>query len=166
MTPQQLLDQPPQHVTRNVAFLWGMLYSHVPEMVRGPSTPCEWFDPAAFGFRASGVTARVYKLHRFNRRHVWHIASVHVRELPVMLTRNAGREGDDFADRYVFDLFLYGELLELLGRKPSDRRHGSKTRLGWQDSTAWPRDYIPGDRPAESFACRSLFDSEQDWAEW
>jgi hypothetical protein len=183
MTPHQLLERKPVHVSNDVAWLWGYQYSHVPE-VSDPSVKPRmggvrgycWYpyprrrthgsrDRAPV--RVTGVEVRVYKHHNFDFRRVWRLASVHVRDRPVLIVRNGGREGDDEASRYVFDLFLYAELVELLGKLPRDRRYGyPKTRVGWSSSEASPynENWVPCRRADEFFGGRNL-DSPPEWWE-
>ena len=138
MTPEQLLSREPEFATTDMRWLWGFAYSHLPEMAYRDDLPVQTRRRQnGRPHLAAGVLMRVYKFHAFDRRRVWRLASVHVDAKPVMIVRNAGREGDDYADRYVFDLHLYGDLVERLGRKPGDRRCGPKTRLGWQSSLSW-----------------------------
>lgn len=156
MTPEQLLTRTTQFVTAELSWLWGCYYAHVPEVRRRASAP--------------GVFVRVYKHHDFDARKVWRLASVHVDDKPVMIVRNAGREGDDHADRYVFDLYHYRDMIDRLGRLPSDRLDGPRTRLGWQWS--FRHAYMFGredheiecERADQFFGDRNL-DSTADWWE-
>jgi hypothetical protein len=177
MTPHQLLDREPVHVSNDVVWLWGFRYSHVPEVgdlsdvryVRGRSRwrprrvkRIEWRAP----INVPGVEVRLYRHHNFDERRVWRLASVHVRNRPVLIVRNGGREGDDEASRYVFDTFLYAELVELLGKLPRDRRGGySKTRVGWSCSEKPPYhlDWVPCRRADEFFGGRNLDSPPEYW---
>jgi len=162
VTPEQLLAREPESVTTDMRWLWGFYFSHVPEMHRRCGGQHAWRKRVI----APGVSMRVYKHHAFDLRRVWRLASVHVDDKPVMIVRNAGREGDDYADRYVFDLYLYSDLVERLGRKPNDRRRGPKTRLGWQSSLA---EFDGEDEPlldvqrADGFFARTLDSPAEDW---
>jgi hypothetical protein len=176
MTPLQLLARTPVHVSNDVVWLWGYLYSHVPEvadpraregLVRSRHAPrrCHYRDPRA-PMHVSGVEVRVYKHHNFDERRVWRLASVHVRDRPVLIVRNGGREGDDEASRFVFDMYLYAELVELLGKRPSDRRTGyPKTRVGWSCSASSPYqdDWVPCERADEFFGGRNLDSPPEYW---
>ena len=105
MTPEQLLAREPESVTTDMRWLWGYAFSHVPEMNYRDDLPVQARRRrSSRPHLATGVSMRVYKFHAFDLRRVWRLASVHVDAKPVMIVRNAGREGDDYSDRYVFDL--------------------------------------------------------------
>ncbi len=172
MTPHQLLAREPVRVNNDAALLWGYLYSHVPE-VGDPA----WLQPrrhrgrlrvdARASYQVAGVEVRTYRDHHFDARRIWRLSSVHVRGLPVLIVRNGGREGDDEASRYVFDVFLYAELVEVLGRLPRDRRTGyPKTRAGWSCSSRPPdhTDWVPCRRADEFFGGRNLDSPPEFWA--
>lgn len=68
------------------------------------------------------ITIRIHKFIWNDVRRYWRLASVWVDGMPVMVIRNAGREGDDFADRIITDLKRYELLLEIVGSLRSCKR--------------------------------------------
>lgn len=68
-----------------------MRYTHLPEVVDLWSIETQTSDRIEFKF---------IKDHH-NGRRVWLLCTVWFDGVPVMITQNAGREGDDFARRYV-----------------------------------------------------------------
>jgi hypothetical protein len=115
MTPEQLLERPHLRFEPDLSALFGHRYSHVPEVAT--------FLPRDQPLLVPGVELRMYKDHAFDGRRIWRLTLVwlwsHSKRDdeprgPVMVIRNAGREGDDHASRYVFDVRLYDTLIDRL----------------------------------------------------
>lgn len=110
MTPRELLQRTPESVTFRLEYLNGCYYSHVPELE-------DWLqsyqhEPASA--MNTRVESRVYKHFDFDGRRFWRLASVHLDGDPVMITQNAGREGDDWAERIIVAPWLYPEMVAYL----------------------------------------------------
>jgi hypothetical protein len=91
---EYLLDEP-------YGILIGTYYNHVPELdVLNVYSP-GMFDPSSL------VTIKELKHFNFDYRRYWRLATVWVDQSPVMVIQNAGREGDDWAKRYVTDEINY-----------------------------------------------------------
>ncbi len=83
-----------------------MFSSHIPEL-----GDLAWTPPIG---RCERVTIKVYKDFDFDGRRFWRLASVWLDDKPVMIIRNAGREGDDFSDRIVTNKTQYACLIAYL----------------------------------------------------
>jgi len=111
MTPAQIYAMPP--VTRHrdrfsVEDLWGCYYNHVPEIE-------DQFvlDKAKLG-AIKEITTVVHAYYSVDHRRYWAIWSAWYEGKPYMLMQNAGREGDDYRQRYVTDAELYNKALSIL----------------------------------------------------
>lgn len=106
MKPSELYQRTPESIDYDLGLLKGFSYNHLPEI----TFDFPWID----GQRADpGKRVRIhyYKNHCFDGRRVWILAGVFFDNKPVMITRNAGREGDDHSSRFVTDPVLYQEML-------------------------------------------------------
>ncbi len=63
------------------------------------------------------IETRVVKHHAFDDRRIWQLATVWYKKKPVMVVQNGGREGDDFACRYVTDSYWFAEMRNHLARE-------------------------------------------------
>ena len=61
--------------------------------------------------RSTAVVIKVYKDFNFDGRRFWRLASVWFNGKPVMIMQNAGREGDDWAERFITDHLTFIEML-------------------------------------------------------
>jgi hypothetical protein len=115
MTPAELLARPVEDVEVNLSILVGCYYNFVPEATADMN---EFVCP-----EDDRVEIRVFKHFNFDYRRFWRLAAVYLDGEPVMITQNAGREGDDHAHRYILDEERYRELVGLIAsmpRKPND----------------------------------------------
>lgn len=121
MTPAELYQRPPQYISYNPQELIGFYYNHVPE-ISDSFAGVPWINHRLPGDAApEGLTPmrarfeyRIIKHFDFDYRRFWRLGTVWFDNQPVMITRNAGREGDDHRTRFVtcstalyFDLILY-----------------------------------------------------------
>lgn len=60
------------------------------------------------------VQIRALEYHEFDYRRYWELATVWFDGKPVMITQNAGREGDDHSKSFITDAVVYGEMLGYL----------------------------------------------------
>jgi len=79
---------------------WGCYFNHIPEI-----------DQYGKYEDSDRISIRIYKEFDFDGRRFWRLASIWLDDSPVMIIRNAGREGDDFCDRFVTDRKKYVELV-------------------------------------------------------
>lgn len=100
-----LYARKPERVTTNPQLLRGCYYDHVREMGG---------TDLALPESAPRVTIRVYKEFEFDCRRYWRLAAVYLDDRPVMIIQNAGREGDDHAERFVTDDGVFHELITYL----------------------------------------------------
>jgi len=74
-------------------------FNHLPEL--------EYAKRLEENFPMDRVVVKLYKDIWYDTRRFWRLASVWFDHIPVMIIRNAGREGDDHCSRIVTDLMLY-----------------------------------------------------------
>lgn len=51
---------------------------------------------------------------QLDARRVWRLYTVWFKDMPFMVCQNAGREGDDFSQRYISDLQLFKEAMNYI----------------------------------------------------
>lgn len=98
-------------------------------------TPCSGFSThipevgdAVYGFgEQSEISFRIYKDFDFDGRRFWRIASVWIGDRPIMIIRNAGREGTDHHDRFVTDESGYRELIAICAKYRNPDHHARET---------------------------------------
>lgn len=103
MTPEELLAREPETVTHSLNYLVGYRYDHIPEARLDLST--------GWGLESPRVEVKVYKHFDFDERRYWRLCSVWLDNIPVMICCNAGREGDDYHNRYLLNKDKYKELI-------------------------------------------------------
>lgn len=102
MTPIDLYKMTPIEETTELYDLAGYIYNHVEEL-----DIFSYLYSSDVSERNTKVKIKIYKNHCFDGRRIWRLASVWFEDKPVMIIRNAGREGDDFHDRFITDKELY-----------------------------------------------------------
>ncbi len=109
MTPNELYKREPEQTVSFIETDWdgsyvrGCYYNHIPEI-----------DGYTKYKPTDRIQIRIYKFVLFDHRRFWRLASFWLDDKPVMIIRNAGREGDDHADRFITNYELYVELVSLL----------------------------------------------------
>lgn len=93
MTPLELYTRDPESISSDLTLIRGYVFDHVPEI----NGQLRADDPN------QRVIIRCYKEFNFDTRRFWRICSVWFDSLPIMIIRNAGREGDDHRSRFVTD---------------------------------------------------------------
>lgn len=93
MTPNELYAMPTTEVG-DLDWLKGSRYNHVCE-IEGLYIPWD--------AKSDRVEIRVIKDFCFDGRRIWRLATVWFDGGPVMVIQNAGREGDDFSNRFITD---------------------------------------------------------------
>lgn len=106
MKPSELYAREPQDVTKDIFVLDGYHYHHVPELQE------VWGQLDLE--KNTRVDLHRYKYVNYDGRRFWLLAGVYLDGKPVMIVRNAGREGDDHHSRFVTDPEAYGELVKYL----------------------------------------------------
>lgn len=103
ITPNELYNRTPVYVDRDVRPLNGCYYSHIPEImledIPEPNTRIE---------------RRILWHYDEDHRRYWELATVWFDDHPVMIVQNAGREGDDHAQRFITDPVAYIEMVSYL----------------------------------------------------
>lgn len=63
---------------------------------------------------APKVEIRIIKYFEFDYRRFWRLATVWYEDKPVMIIRNAGREGDDHSSRIITDKAAYVDMIRYI----------------------------------------------------
>jgi hypothetical protein len=106
MKPQELYDREPEKIETDINYLFGCYYNFLPEI----ENSYVWIKPEEI----KDIEVKIYKDFDFDGRRFWKLASVWYRGKPVMITRNAGREGDDHSSRFVTDESLYKKMVKYI----------------------------------------------------
>lgn len=94
MKPQELYDM--KHEKNGTLDMFiGCYFNHIFE------SGIEQWD--LNGIESDRVEIKIIKEFHFDSRRFWRLATVWFDGYPVMITRNSGREGDDFSDRFITD---------------------------------------------------------------
>lgn len=90
--------------------LWslkGFYYDHIPELGLND-----------IGYIRHGNNTRVviktHVDHNFDGRRFWRMQSVWLDGQPVMITQNAGREGDDYSERFILNYAAFVNMIAYL----------------------------------------------------
>jgi hypothetical protein len=143
VTPNELLARPVESVETDLSILVGCYYNFVPEATNDMA---EFVRP-----EDDRVEIRVFKHFNFDYRRFWRLAAVYLDGEPVMITQNAGREGDDHAHRFVVDGDRYRELVGIVAsmpRKPNDHSVDERDR---KRTSVVARDEELGDKLTEFY---------------
>jgi hypothetical protein len=105
MKPSELYARTPERVDYEIGNLIGFYYNHVLEI---ENNHLPWEDPN------KRVEFRCYKYFNFDGRRFWRLAAVYFDGQPVMITQNAGREGDDHRKRFITDFPRYQNMVAYL----------------------------------------------------
>jgi len=107
MKPSDLYKSMPEDSHHNIDILSGCYYDHIPE-VDLCNVDVDQVE------KDQRVLIKVYKEHQYDSRRFWRLASVWFDNEPIMIIRNAGREGDDHADRFITNSKQYYKLVSYL----------------------------------------------------
>lgn len=86
--------------------LFGCYYSHIPEVERH-SINYELADKC-------NISVGYFKYKDFDDRRIWALGKVMLDNVPFMIIQNAGREGDDWSERYIFNEEVYNKAVSVL----------------------------------------------------
>lgn len=100
MKPSELYAREPEKVNMDTSVLFGCYFNHMPEIQDG-------WQYNYLELANSHIQIRYYKNYSYDGRRIWRLASVWFDDKPFMIIRNAGREGDDHASRFVTDVNTY-----------------------------------------------------------
>ena len=101
MKPSDLYKRTPERIDNNI----NHLVDHLPEL-----PDFYWIEEE----KVPRVEILYYKDFCFDGRRVWILASVKFDGKFVMVTQNAGREGDDYVKRFITNRPLYNTLVEYI----------------------------------------------------
>lgn len=106
MKPSELYGREVKKTWKDLWVLKGFYYSHVPEL------DDIW---SMLDFKKNEkAEIRAFGYADYDGRRFWLLAGVYFDGHPVMIIRNAGREGDDHHSRFITDPARYWELLKYL----------------------------------------------------
>jgi hypothetical protein len=140
MKPSELYQREPEKVVTEFieyGYLYGCYYNHIPEI-----------DQYAKYKATDRIKIHIYKEFWFDSRRFWRLASIWLDDKPVMITQNAGREGDDHARRIITDRDRYIELVALLMSlqcpQPNDIEDVADPETDLDDLTSFYGDHLDG----------------------
>lgn len=107
MKPSDLYKLMPEDSHHNVDILSGCHYNHIPD-VDLDDVDIDQVE------KDQRVLIKVYKEHTYDYRRFWRLASVWFDNEPIMIVQNAGREGDDYTNRFITNTKQYYELVSYL----------------------------------------------------
>lgn len=116
MTANDLYMITPVEVEQGINPLIGFYYNHIPEVTGLLSKSSD--DLKGIGDK---IEVRTIKIHWFDHRRFWRIATVWHEDKAVMVIQNAGREGDDFSRRYITDRQNFDRMIKYLGGEKSSK---------------------------------------------
>lgn len=112
MKPSELYARVPEETTKDLDYLLGCYYNFIPEAI---SEETQHFMYNNNGMKENTrVEIRIYKYFDFDGRRFWRLTGVFFGGLPVMITQNAGREGDDHTARFVTDVHAYKKMVKYI----------------------------------------------------
>jgi hypothetical protein len=115
MRISDLLQRKPDRIECDFSMLFGHYYCFVPEAEDHAGNDA-WRLSTHDSPR---IEIRIYKDHHYDHRRFWRLAAVYFDGEPVMITQNAGREGDDFHRRFIVDQHRYFGLVRAILEIPS-----------------------------------------------
>lgn len=109
MKPTELYSRKPEEISTDLNDMSGGSYgANFPEIYE---LGCSfWFDDV----KQDAVEIHIYKDHCFDGRRTWELRGIFFNSKPVMITRNAGREGDDHCSRFITNGDLFFEMIDYL----------------------------------------------------
>jgi len=105
MKPSELYKREVEKVDNKIEHLFGHYYNHVPEIHQFDEGYWIENDPT------EDIEIHYFKDFCFDGRRTWTLAGVKFRGEWVMITQNAGREGDDHTARFVTNIEVYNNML-------------------------------------------------------
>jgi len=120
MKPSELYAREPEKIINLIeadcdySYISGCYYNHIPEIADDRFRP------------SNRIKVRIYKDFNFDGRRFWRIASIWIDDIAVMIVRNAGREGDDFYDRFITNQEAYREMVSHLSELRIPDEHDLK----------------------------------------
>lgn len=127
---------------KDMSCLAGCHFNHVPEVQDSEAWPV-----FLLAVEVPGVEVRWWVDHSFDHRRVWRIGCVFLDDKPVMVIKNAGREGDDYTARDIIDSGLYAELVARLVVALARMKEEARPT----ESVVGPEDEVEVDFYGESF---------------
>lgn len=100
MTIRELLKLPPLKETYDIGVLKGFYYNHLEEL-EDDDLPLSdaYYDIS----KNNKVKISYIDVKQYDIRRSWSLAVVYFNLILVMVIQNAGREGDDYAKRFIID---------------------------------------------------------------
>lgn len=107
MKPIELYKRKPESENYDLNYLYGSYYNHIPEV------ESIYYDDDILK-KNKRVKIKIIKHVNFDSRRFWRLATVWFDGKPVMVIQNAGREGDDHADRFVTSHKRYVKMIAFI----------------------------------------------------
>jgi hypothetical protein len=126
MNANQIYALPPEKVTTKIGSLMGCYYNHIPEVD---------YAERLYSVEQNLIEIKKVKFFNFDGRRYWSLQTVWFDKAPVMIIQNAGREGDDHAERFITDLEHFWNMIKFI------------------------RDLVP---PSDDFTAKDIIDPDED----
>ena len=104
-----LYSRQPQYVTKDLTKIKDHIYESSFDEHRGLG----YYGQKTFEENAR-VEIKIIDERIIDERRFWLLTSVWFDELPIMITQNAGREGDDHSERYISNYEAFKRLINYL----------------------------------------------------
>lgn len=119
LTPEDIYSMTSQKIHHNIHILCGCYYNHLEDTGIDPFEIEHQYD-----LTSERIAIHEIKNFNFDSRRYWRLATVWFDNSPVMIIQNAGREGDDHAERFITNkqkfLDMAQHIKSLLPIKPKD----------------------------------------------
>jgi len=106
-SPNDLYKIEPERTEQGATHLKGCYYNHIPELD----------DVYLYDADLSRIEVRFIKDWCYDGRRVWQLASVWFDGSPCMVVQNAGREGDDFSNRFITNRGVFSAMIEYIRKQ-------------------------------------------------
>lgn len=110
MKPIEIYNRTPESINHDFSYLFGTYYDFLPEIGDDWGWKVDW--KKVNGLENPRITIKTIRYFNFDGRRFWQLATVWFDDKPIMITRNAGREGDDHATRFVTNEDGYRQMIK------------------------------------------------------
>jgi len=105
MTPAELYSRTPENVTLDIQSLVGCYYNFIPEIDVNSFQHHDWLEDN------TRIEMVDYKNFDYDGRRFWKLSAIKFDNVFVMITQNAGREGDDHTARFITNPEVYKKMV-------------------------------------------------------
>lgn len=116
MTPNEVLSLPVLSSSSNPGDLVGCRYSHIEELPEDHQQELHryWHEDEFKALFSDRLRIDTLAYACPDGRRIWQLRTVYWASTPVMILQNAGREGDDHAERFILNLYEFNRMLQYM----------------------------------------------------